>query len=123
MLETRFADLDAAGAPSALADSLSNHSLVLGPAIADWEAVDLNAETVRLLANGTEIKRGAGNPGGEMVRLVVWLANVGTRWAGGLRTGQVVTTGSWTARIRPGRGRKWWRNSPAAARPTLRFSA
>ena len=98
VLESRFVDLAAAGALSGLADSLSNHSLVLGPAIADWEEVDLTSETVRLLVDGIEIKRGSSNPGGEMLRLVVWLANEGTHWAGGLRAGQVVTTGSWTGK-------------------------
>ncbi len=98
VLESRFVDLAAAGALSGLADSLSNHSLVLGPAIADWETVDLTSETVRLLVDGVEIKQGSANPGGEMLRLVVWLANEGTHWAGGLQAGQVVTTGSWTGK-------------------------
>jgi len=98
VLETRFSDPAAAGPLQALADSLSNHSLVLGPAIADWDKIDLAAETVRLLVDGVEIKSGAANPGGEMLRLVVWLANEGARWAGGLRAGQVITTGSWTGK-------------------------
>ena len=123
VLETRFADLDAAGPLSALADSLSNHSLVLGPAIADWETIDLDAETVRVLANGTEIKRGAGNPGGEMVRLVVWLANVGARWAGGLHAGQVVTTGSWTGKDPTGPGQEVVAQFARCGAATLRFSA
>lgn len=104
VLESRFVDSAAAGAMSALADSLSNHSLVLGPAIEGWDSVDLTSETVRLLVDGVEVKTGRANPGGEMLRLVAWLANEGTRWAGGLRTGQVVTTGSWTGKdyVAPG---------------------
>ena len=98
VLESRFVDLAAAGALSGLADSLSNHSLVLGPAIAGWEGIDLATETVRLLVDGAEIKIGTANPGGEMLRLVAWLANAGTLWAGGLRAGQVITTGSWTGK-------------------------
>jgi len=104
VLESRFIDSTAAGAMSALADSLSNHSLVLGPAIEGWDDIDLATETVRLLVDGVEIKTGKANPGGEMLRLVAWLANEGTRWAGGLRAGQVVTTGSWTGKdyVAPG---------------------
>ncbi len=104
VLESRFMDLEVAGPLSALADSLSNHSLVLGPAITTWQQIDLASETVRLIADGVEIKSGAGNPGGEMLRLVVWLANEGARWAGGMRAGQVITTGSWTGKdyVRPG---------------------
>ena len=104
VLESRFVDAAAAGALSALADSLSNHSLVLGPAIAGWEQINLLNETVRLIVDGVEIKHGTANPGGEMLRLVAWLADEGTRWAGGLRAGQVVTTGSWTGKdyVAPG---------------------
>lgn len=104
VLESRFADPDAAGPLCGLADSLSNHTLVLGPAIAHWDRIDFAEETVRLLVDGAEIKAGKANPGGEMLRLVVWLANVGTRWAGGMRADQVVTTGSWTGKdhVQPG---------------------
>lgn len=98
VLESRFVDAAAVGPLSGLADSLSNHSLVLGPAIEGWDNIDLTTETVRLSVDGVEIKTGTANPGGEMLRLVAWLANVGTHWAGGLRAGQVVTTGSWTGK-------------------------
>jgi 2-keto-4-pentenoate hydratase len=39
-----------------------------------------------------------------MVRLLVWMANVGAHWAGGLQAGQMITTGSWTAKdfVKPG---------------------
>jgi 2-keto-4-pentenoate hydratase len=48
--------------------------------------------------DGTEIKRRVANPAGNMMRLVLWLANTGARWAGGLKAGQAVTTGSWTGK-------------------------
>jgi len=83
---------------SALADSLSHFGLVVGAPIPNWQALDLRAEQVRLIIGGAEIKRGTGNPAGDMIRLVLWLANEGAHWAGGLRAGQVVTTGSWTGK-------------------------
>ena len=98
VLESRFVNPDAADPLSLLADSLSHHSLVLGPSIPEWERLDLANEDVRLLLDGAEAKRRTGNPAGGMVRLLLWLANVGARWAGGLRAGQVVTTGSWTGK-------------------------
>lgn len=98
VLESRFTDMERMDPVSLLADSLSHHSLVLGAAIPDWQAIDLAAEGVRILANGSEIKTGKGNPAGDMMRLLLWLANTGARWAGGLRRGQVVTTGSWTGK-------------------------
>ena len=48
--------------------------------------------------DGKTAVRHTGNPGGEMIRMLVWLANIGARWAGGLRAGQFITTGSWTGK-------------------------
>lgn len=123
VLESRFVDAAAAGAMSALADSLSNHSLVLGPAIAGWNDIDLTTETVRLLVDGVEIKTGTANPGGEMLRLVAWLANEGTRWAGGLRAGQVVTTGSWTGKDYTAPGAEVAAQFARCGTATLRFAS
>ena len=102
VLQTRYLDVAAVDPLSALADSLSHFGLVVGPAIPGWQSLDLAAETVRLSVNGPEngahIKTGAGNPAGDMIRMVLWLANEGAHWAGGLYAGQVVTTGSWTGK-------------------------
>jgi 2-keto-4-pentenoate hydratase len=35
-----------------------------------------------------------------MMRLMLWLANQGAVWAGGIKAGQVVTCGSWTGKTR-----------------------
>ena len=53
---------------------------------------------MRVFFDDAEVKLRTGNPAGGMTRLVRWLADTGTRWAGGLRAGQVVTTGSWTGK-------------------------
>lgn len=98
VLDSRFADVQAVDPLSNLADSMSHHSLVLGPPIPNWEGVDFSHEEVRVLVDGTEVKHRTANPAGDMLRLLLWLANTGARWAGGLRAGQVVTTGSWTGR-------------------------
>lgn len=98
LLQSRFQDVTAVDPLSALSDSLSHWGLVWGEAIPDWQALDLAAETVAVLVDGKEVKQGHGNPAGDMVRLVVWLANEGAHWAGGLKAGQFVTTGSWTGK-------------------------
>lgn len=98
VLQSRYVDVDAVDPLSNLADSASNFGLVVGPAIPDWTALDLAAESVGVVVNGAEIKRRTGNPAGDMTRLLVWLANHGAAWAGGLRAGQYVTTGSWTGK-------------------------
>lgn len=104
VLQSRYVEVDRVDPLSNLADSLSHFGLVIGSPIADWRSVDLAAEQVGLVVNGTEMKRRTGNPAGDMVRLLAWLANDGAHWAGGLRAGQYVTTGSWTAKgfVSPG---------------------
>lgn len=104
VLQSRYVDPDRVDPLSALADSLAHFGLVVGAAIAGWRSIDLDAEQVALVVNGQEMKRRTGNPGGDMLRLLAWLANDGARWAGGLRAGQYVTTGSWTGKdfVTPG---------------------
>lgn len=98
LLQSRYVDVTAVDPLTNLADSLSHYGLVWGEAIADWQAIDLDHETVAVMVNGKEVKRCTGNPAGDMIRLVEWLANEGSHWAGGLAAGQFVTTGSWTAK-------------------------
>lgn len=98
VLQSRFADADTVDKLSNLADSMSHGGLVVGPPFADWPGIDLAGERVRLLVDGAELKSSVGNPAGDMLRLLTWLANDGARWAGGLQAGQVVTTGSWTGK-------------------------
>ena len=96
VLQPRFA-----GEPdvwSGLADSGGHAGLVLGDAIPAWAEIDFEVETVELRVAGSVVKTGQGNPGGLMLRLLRWLADTGARWDGGLRAGQVVTTGSWTGK-------------------------
>ena len=98
VLQSRFVDPDRVDPLSQLADSLAHGAFIHGPAAPHWRELDLAAEEVALLVDGREVKRRRGNPAGDMLRLLVWLANEGARWAGGLETGQWVTTGSWTGK-------------------------
>jgi 2-keto-4-pentenoate hydratase len=58
--------------------------------------VDFAALDVTQAIEGQAPKQGTGNPAGDMIRLIVWLADEGAVWAGGLKAGQIVTCGSWT---------------------------
>lgn len=98
LLQSRFQDVEAVDALSALADCLSHYGLVTGAAIPGWAGVDYAGEAVEVVVDGVVVKRGRGNPAGDMGRLLVWLANEGAVWAGGVRAGQWVTTGSWTGK-------------------------
>ncbi|MDX6749808.1 fumarylacetoacetate hydrolase family protein [Geminicoccaceae bacterium 1502E] len=80
-----------------LADFQLNGGLVVGAPRADWRAVDPLTQPVRLVIDGVTVAEGrGGNPAGDLMRLVTWLAGSAGRVFGGLRRGQIVTTGSLT---------------------------
>ena len=64
-------------------------------------AVQPLVQGVTLSVNGSAAVQHAawGNPAGDPLRLLVWLANEGARSLGGLRAGQWVTTGSCTGTV------------------------
>jgi 2-keto-4-pentenoate hydratase len=95
VLQSRFANPAAATPLSNLADLIRHGAYITGAAIPDWQSIDFAAVEVTQTINGDALTR-QGNPAGDMVRLIVWLANTGAVWAGGLRAGQVITCGSWT---------------------------
>jgi 2-keto-4-pentenoate hydratase len=101
VLESRYLDSDAVDAVSNLADTQMHGGFVWGAPVAGWRGVDFAAETVVQEVDGSTLTR-TGNPAGDMVRLVVWLANEGSVWAGGLKAGQFVTCGSWTGKTLAG---------------------
>lgn len=97
--DTRFAVWGGQEPLSRLADQACHGALVIGTGGAGGVAqVDPLRQPVRLEVNGGTVvaHEAGGNPAGEPLRLLAWLANVGARSLGGLRAGQWVTTGSWT---------------------------
>lgn len=100
-LESRYLDVDKVAMASNLADSQSHGGFIYGTGRADWQGIDFARETMEQAIDGAAIQR-TGNPVGDMVRLVVWLANVGSVWSGGLKAGQFVTCGSWTGKTLAG---------------------
>ncbi len=98
VLESRFLDPDAVSVFTNLADTQSHGGFVYGPGRVDWHKIDFTHETVEQYVDGSLQMTHTGNPAGDMIRLVVWLANEGSAWAGGLKAGQFVTCGSWTGK-------------------------
>ncbi len=105
-LRSRFRDPDAVDAWSNLADSGGHGGFVHGAGVAGWRSLDFaDMGVTQAVGEGEAVSR-VGNPAGDMLRLVTWLANVGAVWAGGLREGEFVTCGSWTGKtvVPPGHG-------------------
>ena len=93
LVDSRLADPQAAGPEWRLADNLLNGVLILGDAIANWREVDWRDLPVEVHADGHLIDGRAGNPPRNDLFLCLpwWVAHVG-----GVRAGDVVTTGAWT---------------------------
>jgi len=96
-LESGLIDPKAANNFSALADLQTHGAFIYGPAYADWRSIDFTRERVTLTVDGAvREERTGSNTSGDLLRLLPYLANEGATRTGGLRSGQWITTGSWT---------------------------
>jgi 2-keto-4-pentenoate hydratase len=95
--DTRFVTWASQDRFSHVADQLNHGALVFGTGRADWQSVEAASQKTILSIDGrATVEVVGGNPGGDPLRLLVWLANVGAHPFGGLRAGTIVTTGSVT---------------------------
>ncbi|MBP3981163.1 MULTISPECIES: 2-keto-4-pentenoate hydratase [unclassified Acidovorax] len=99
--DTRYAAWAQQGEWSRLADQACHGALIVGSGTVDVASVQSLAQGVSLSVNGAvAVQHSAwGNPAGDPLRLLTWLANDGARSLGGLRAGQWVTTGSCTGTV------------------------
>jgi 2-keto-4-pentenoate hydratase len=96
-LESGLIDPKAATHLSMLADLQMHGGFIHGPAYPDWQSIDFKTETVTLAIDGkVEVERTGSNTSGDLMRLLPYLANEGAARTGGLKSGQWITTGSWT---------------------------
>ena len=93
VVDSRLADPQAAGSDWRLADHLLNGALVIGTPIPDWQGLRLDALQVRAHAGGRCLADRIGTqPLGDLFHCLPWLIS----HIGGVRAGDVVTTGAWT---------------------------
>ena len=95
--DSRIRDWKTADPHWKLADNQMNAALVVGAGRPDWRNVDPTRERCTLTVNGEVVGEATGaHPFGDPLKLLPWLANHCAKRRGGLRAGDVVTTGSWT---------------------------
>ena len=99
--DTCFAAWAQQGEWSCLADQACHGALIVGTGTDEVATAQPLAQAVTLSVNGAVAVQHAtwGNPAGDPLRLLVWLANEGARSLGGLRAGHWVTTGSCTGTV------------------------
>lgn len=105
VVDDRYADFAALGAPTLLADDFFQAGCVLGSPVADWRGLDLAALSGRMLVDGTEVGRGHGRDVlGHPLNALAWLSGTLARRGRGLMAGEIVLLGSLvqTQWIKPG---------------------
>ncbi|MER9559192.1 fumarylacetoacetate hydrolase family protein [Mesorhizobium sp. M0323] len=79
-----------------VADLLANGALIVGPIEKEWQHLDFSRVNARLRINDKLVHESAGRADGDLVDLVVRLANDLRSRGMKLEAGQVITTGSYT---------------------------
>jgi 2-keto-4-pentenoate hydratase len=83
------------GVPTIIADSAFHAGFVLGPAVPDWQRLDLGALRGVTRANGVVMSTGYGRDvQGHPLASLAWMANRLTTLGRRLEPGQIVSTGS-----------------------------
>lgn len=97
LVESRFEDFRSADPLAVLADGNSHGALVIGSGREPDATLDPRTLAARVRFDGETVTATVGgNPAGDVWRLLAWLANHCGERCGGLRRGQIVTTGSCT---------------------------
>lgn len=95
LIEDRGADYGDLDAASILTDKCWCGGVVLGSEVSDWRALDLASLPVELTWNGAVVERGTtGAVMGHPFEALAWLANLLAARGRGLKTGEIVITGS-----------------------------
>jgi len=95
LVDDRFDDLIAAGAPMVIADDFCNAGCVLGPPVSNWKSLDLEAIIGTTTIDGVETGRGVGaDVMGHPFEALAWLANLKAQQGAPLKAGEFVLTGA-----------------------------
>jgi 2-keto-4-pentenoate hydratase len=96
LLNSRYADAGPRSTLEKLADRIIQGGIVCGTPRADWKTIDFAKLEVVLTVDGTDIATGVGtHPVGDPVAPALALVNA-LRKTSGVKTGQIMTTGTWT---------------------------
>jgi 2-keto-4-pentenoate hydratase len=93
--DARFEPFDTIGPAQIAADDAFASWFVLGPKVINWAKLDLPNQAVRVSKNGAVAAEGKGaNALGDPRLALTWLANERVKRGGGLKAGEVITTGT-----------------------------
>lgn len=94
VVDSRYDSWTTVGTVSLIADNACHGAWVRGPLVRDWRGIDLAAQRVQLIINGSVIGEGSGAAVlGHPLNALTWLANALNDRGLGLRAGDFITTG------------------------------
>ena len=94
IVDTRFAVWNSVERLAQVADQMNHGALITGSGRSDWREIDPVNEPVSLSIDGKPaFETVGGNSAGDPLRMLVWLANTGARSLGGIKAGDLITTG------------------------------
>ena len=101
VLESAFVVPEEAAHLAMVADLQMNGGFVHGPAVRDWQTIDIANEHLEIVIDGVVRWDGVGKNtnGPDLLRLLDYLVNEGQFRTGGLQVGQWITTGSWMGKL------------------------
>jgi 2-keto-4-pentenoate hydratase len=80
-----------------LADNGMNLGFVIGPEVANWQAIDASRQVARaMVGDKVAVETAGGHTQKDIARLLIWLVGHVVTQRGGLKDGTIVATGSWT---------------------------
>jgi 2-keto-4-pentenoate hydratase len=95
LVTSRFAAQESVTQLERVADAFMNEALVVGPALADWRALEMTVVPLVLRFDGAQQHAVVGgHPLGDPLKPLVWIANHLAGLGRGLLAGEIVTTGS-----------------------------
>lgn len=95
IVDSRFKDFRAVGAPSLIADDFFDSGCVLGPPVVNWRSLNLATLKGSITINGKLVSTGeSGHVMGHPFEALAWLANEFARRGRSLSAGEFVMTGS-----------------------------
>jgi 2-keto-4-pentenoate hydratase len=103
VVDSRYADFRSLDRLSILADNFSNGGLVFGPAVPDWEKLDLGQTRIAVTEDDEPFADSAGGAVRDPISGFVDFVNL-MNGRGGAKAGTFVTTGSWTGMVFTKRG-------------------
>lgn len=95
VIGSRYRDRTALPQAEQLADANGNGAFILGTPVEDWRGLDFRGQRATLEIDGAVVQSALDtHPAGDPMKLVLWQANHAAARCGGLKAGDIVTTGS-----------------------------